>query len=47
MTNGYARIQHAGGSWIDTRENAARFIAQCLKDRDDDYEVTLPEFAGP
>lgn len=59
MTNEkYARIHHAGSSWIDTAENASRFIAQCLKDRDDDYEVwpvsmtaeqfeALPEFTGP
>ena len=53
----YARIHHAGSSWIDTAENASRFIAQCLRDRDGDYEVTpvsmtreqfeaLPEFRG-
>lgn len=54
----YARIRHAGSEWIDTHEAAYRFIAQCLRDRDDDYEVTpismtreqfeaLPEFTGP
>lgn len=54
----YARIHHAGSWWIDTDANAMRFIAQCLKDRDDDYEVwpvsmtreqfeALAEFTGP